>query len=182
MHIAGESVGRHGAVALTLAAAAAALLAVHGYGYPGSLGHIGAGVISGGRPTPRATTSDASPRATPTSAAPTSASPHGTATAGPLLSTTQYAGYTYQLYPGTPYGSARQALAGFTFSAHRTAASVTFTLTVSGGSQPPVTKSYSASDHIYFVEANLGDDSANSDYNFGDDGVVVTDASGHVVQ
>jgi hypothetical protein len=53
---------------------------------------------------------------------------------------------------------------------------------VSGGSQPPVTKSYAASDRIYFVEANLGDDSANSDYNFGDDGVVVTDASGHVVQ
>jgi hypothetical protein len=53
---------------------------------------------------------------------------------------------------------------------------------VSGGSQPPVTKSYPASDHIYFVEANLGDDSGNSDYNLGDDGVVVTDASGHLVQ
>jgi len=45
-----------------------------------------------------------------------------------------------------------------------------------------VQHTYPAADHIYFVEENFGDDSGNSEYNFGDDGLLVTDASGHVVQ
>lgn len=182
MRIAGESVGPRGAAALSVVAVAAALLAVHGYGHPGSLGALGSGAVSGGQPTPHGATSGPSPTATATPASSVSPSPHASASVGPLLSSTQYAGYTYQLYPGTPSASARQALAGFTFTARRSASSVAFTLTVSGGGQAPVTKSYPASDHIYFVEANLGDDSGNSEYNFGDDGVIVTDASGHVVQ
>jgi hypothetical protein len=32
------------------------------------------------------------------------------------------------------------------------------------------------------IEASLGDDSGGSDYNLGDDGLVVTDATGRVVQ
>jgi hypothetical protein len=76
---------------------------------------------------------------------------------------------------------ARQAMAGFTYSAKRAGGSVNFTLYVSGGGQSPISKTYPASDHIYFVEANLGDDSGNSEYNFGDDGLIATDASGHVV-
>ena len=101
---------------------------------------------------------------------------------GPLLSSTPYAAYSYQIYPGTPSANARQAMAGYSFTARLVGNSVDFTLLVSGGGQPPDSKTYPASDHIYFVEANLGDDSGNAEYNFGDDGVVVTDASGHVVQ
>jgi hypothetical protein len=34
---------------------------------------------------------------------------------------------------------------------------------------------------VYVVEASMGDDSGNSDYNLGDDGLIVTDAAGRVV-
>ncbi|MGH7691294.1 MAG: hypothetical protein ACREOA_01100 [Candidatus Dormibacteria bacterium] len=50
-----------------------------------------------------------------------------------------------------------------------------------GGGQASPPKTYPSSDHIYFIEADFGDDSGSSEYNFGDDGVVVTDATGHVV-
>jgi hypothetical protein len=35
---------------------------------------------------------------------------------------------------------------------------------------------------VYFIEASLGDDSGNSEYNYGDDGVLVTNADGRIVQ
>jgi hypothetical protein len=36
--------------------------------------------------------------------------------------------------------------------------------------------------HVYVVEAAMGDDSGSSDYNLGDDGLVVTDSLGRIVQ
>ena len=188
MRIAGETVGARGAIALSTAAVMAAILAVHGYGHPGSLGLVGSTTITGahtGRPTAAPSPqpqSSGTGSATPGSSASPAAAPSASATPGPLLSSTPYAAYTYQLYPGTPSTSARVALAGFSFKARNSGSSVQFTLFISGGSQAPITKSYPANDHVYFVEANLGDDSANTEYNFGDDGLVVTDASGRVVQ
>ena len=41
---------------------------------------------------------------------------------------------------------------------------------------------YPAGARVYVVEAALGDDSGGADYNLGDDGVVVTDAHGRIVQ
>jgi len=181
MRIAGESVGRRGAAALSAAAVVAALLAVHGYGHPGSLGVAG-GVIPTGQASPTPSASGTKPNSSPSASVSPSASPSGSATPGPLLSSTSYASYTYQLYPGTPSTTARQALAGFSFTAQPSQGSVTFTLSFAGGSQPPISKSYPASDHIYFIEASFGDDSGNAEYNFGDDGYIATDASGHVVQ
>jgi len=51
-----------------------------------------------------------------------------------------------------------------------------------GSSQAAQTSTYPANDRVYFVEASFGDDSGNSEYNYGDDGVVVTDSSGRIVQ
>ncbi len=56
------------------------------------------------------------------------------------------------------------------------------TLSMAGGGQPPTTKSYPATDRIYFIEANFGDDSSGTEYNLGDDGLIATNASGHIVQ
>jgi len=183
VRIAGEAVGRRGAVAVSVAAVAAALLAVHGYGNPGSLGVGASGALPTGHGSPSSSGSGGAPTASPSASASSAPSPSAAATPGPLLSSTQYAGYTYQLYPGTPSVTARQALAGFSFTASPSNGSVQFTLNSLAGGPPPVNKkAYPAGDHIYFVEANFGDDSGNSEYNFGDDGVVVTDASGHVVQ
>ena len=194
MRIAGEAVGRRGALALSIAGLAATVLALHGYANPGTLGIAGSGLVSpspGGQPSARAsgiakgspspvatpaTSPSASPAATP------APSPSPSSSLGPLLSSTPYAAYTYRIYPGTPSASTRQALAGFSFTARLVAKSVDFTLFESGSTQPTENKTYPASDRIYFVEASLGDDSGNAEYNFGDDGVVVTTASGHVVQ
>jgi hypothetical protein len=182
MRIAGESVSRGGALSVALAGAAALLLAIHGYSNPGSLRIAGSGLVSPTHGGPQSGGTGGSATASPSPAVTPAASPSGTATLGPLLSSTPYAAYSYQIYPGTPTVSARQAMAGFSFSARLAGDSVDFTLYVSGGGQPPVSNTYPASDHIYFIEANMGDDSGTAEYNFGDDGVVVTDASGHVVR
>jgi hypothetical protein len=36
--------------------------------------------------------------------------------------------------------------------------------------------------NVYFVEATFGDDSGDADYNYGDDGLVVTTSTGRIVQ
>ena len=41
---------------------------------------------------------------------------------------------------------------------------------------------YSGGAHVYVIEAALGDDSGNSDFNLGDDGIVVTDARGRILR
>jgi hypothetical protein len=35
---------------------------------------------------------------------------------------------------------------------------------------------------VYVIEASMGDDSGNSDYSLGDDGLAVTDSQGRIVQ
>lgn len=180
MRIAGEAVGRRGAAAMSVAALAATILAIHGYGSPGSPGLTGTGSIPTAHSSPSPGRSGGTPTPSPSSSP--SPSPSASGTPGPLLSSTPYASYTYQLYPGTASAVARQALAGFSYTAQKSGSSVDFTLHISSGGQAPVQHTYPAADHIYFVEENFGDDSGNSEYNFGDDGLLVTDASGHVVQ
>ncbi len=77
---------------------------------------------------------------------------------------------------------AQAALAGFQISTKTIGSNINLTISVAGSSQQPTTKTYPATDRIYFIEANFGDDSAGSEYNLGDDGVVATNASGHIVQ
>ncbi|HZD86655.1 MAG TPA: hypothetical protein VE088_01455 [Gaiellaceae bacterium] len=55
-------------------------------------------------------------------------------------------------------------------------------MAASGSGQAAQTSTFRAGDRVYFVEASLGDESGNVDYNFGDDGVVVTNAQGYIVQ
>jgi hypothetical protein len=43
-------------------------------------------------------------------------------------------------------------------------------------------KFYPGGKDVYVVEATMGDDSGNTDYNLGDDGVVVTSAAGRILQ
>lgn|SRR5487761_152727 len=177
MRIAGETLGFKGAIALSTTAVVAAVLALHGYGHPGSLGLSGANSPVGGHPAP--SSGSPTPTASPTPSA--SASSSSATTPGPLLSSTAYGPYAYELYPNPPNANAKLALAGFSFTTNPAGPSVRFTLSVTGGPKQP-TKTYPATDRIYFIEASFGDDSGNAEYNFGDDGVVVTDSTGHVVQ
>ncbi len=77
--------------------------------------------------------------------------------------------------------AAKQALTGLTVTVHNRASGLSVTAGVTGQG-PGSTKLYVGGVRVYVVEASLGDDSGNSDYNLGDDGLVVTNAQGRVVQ
>ena len=80
-------------------------------------------------------------------------------------------------------GSAtRRALAGFSVSVKSLGSQVRLRVVVQGSSQQPITHTYAKSDRIYFIEASMGDDPGMSEYNFGDDGLVVTDARGRLLE
>jgi hypothetical protein len=75
--------------------------------------------------------------------------------------------------------AAKQALTGLTVSVHRQPAGLSVTAGVVGQAAAPHV--YPTGARVYVVEASLGDDSGNSDYSLGDDGLVVTDSAGRVV-
>jgi hypothetical protein len=50
------------------------------------------------------------------------------------------------------------------------------------GQASPAPHLYPLGARVYVVEASLGDDSGNTDYSLGDDGLVVTSAQGSIIQ
>jgi len=72
-------------------------------------------------------------------------------------------------------------MTGLSISVHRTGSGISVAAGVSG--QPRATAHlYSGGAKVYIVEASMGDDASSSDYNLGDDGVVVTDPHGRILQ
>jgi hypothetical protein len=196
MRLGGEQVGRWGIALLAVAGIAGLLLAWHGWaGRSATVAPSLAGrAASSGqaRGTPGATASpvpapasSAPPSSAPPSSAPASpaASPRSTASAkaGPLLSSEPYAGVTYQVWPGPVSAAATQALTGLKVAVHQQGPGLLVTAGVIG--QPAAAPHlYAGGARVYVVEASLGDDSGNADYNLGDDGLVVTNAQGRIVR
>jgi hypothetical protein len=177
-----ERVGRRGALVLGVAGVIGVALAVHGYGR----GVVPAGSVV----TPTTHAAAAAPTTTTTSGATATRSttpPSSTTTSapaqklGPLLSSTQYAPYAFEIYPATPSSQARLAETGFHISVTSGPTKITVHVTVSGSSAAQ-NSSYALGDRVYFVETTFGDDSGDSDYNLGDDGILVTDPNGRIVQ
>jgi hypothetical protein len=50
------------------------------------------------------------------------------------------------------------------------------------GQPPQPGRFYPTGTAVYVIEATMGDDSGNSDYNLGDDGLVVTDSQGRILR
>jgi hypothetical protein len=98
-----------------------------------------------------------------------------------LLSSQQYAQYSFQVYPGKPSAAAQAALTGLSVKVQKASGGLSVTANVNGqaASQPHL---YRGGVRVYIIEASMGDDSNASDYNLGDDGLVVTDAQGRIVQ
>jgi hypothetical protein len=71
-------------------------------------------------------------------------------------------------------------MTGLSISVHRTGSGISVSAGVSG--QPAADHAYAGGARVYVIEASMGDEAGNSDYNLGDDGVVVTDAQGRIVQ
>lgn len=129
------------------------------------------------------TTPSSSSTSTSSSSSSTSSSSASSSSRGPLLSSTPYAAYAYEVYPATPSGQAITAEDGFSVTVHRASGS-TVLLDVqsqfSGG--PSLKKQVLATDRVYWVETSYGDDAPGQDANLGDDGVVLTDAHGYITQ
>ena len=174
------SAGPPGLALLAAAGLVGVLLAAHGWahraaaGVPGSLG---------GR---AATTQPPSARAPSTSATraarpPTQAGPPGpAATTGPLLASEPFAPYSFVIWPGNPSATAKAALTGLSVNVRRVTSGLSVTADVNGQPASPA-HVYANGARVYIVEATMGDDSGASDYNLGDDGIVVTDARGRII-
>jgi hypothetical protein len=72
-------------------------------------------------------------------------------------------------------------MTGLSISVRRTGSDISVRAGASGQPQAPA-RSYHGGARVYVVEASLGDEAGNFDYNLGDDGVLVTDAHGRIVQ
>jgi len=181
MRISNEWVGPRGLLLLGATGVFGLALAVHGYGR-GS-------VVSGATAFASPAKSSKAPPSRPLKSTITSTSPPSSSTSsvsnpklGPLLSSTQYASYAYQLYPGQESSQTKLATAGFDVRITPSAGNIDVSVSATGSTQGAQSSTYPASDHVYFIEASLGDDSGNSEYNYGDDGVLVTNADGRIVQ
>jgi hypothetical protein len=173
MRVGSERVGRRGLALLAATGAAGLILGVHGWmvrgaGFPP--GSLAAG--AGSTAAPRVS---AAPRATGSPGHPSFGG------RGPLLSSEPYAREAYQIWPGTRSAAARLALTGLKISVHRQGSGL---LVAAGviGQAAPAPRLYPLGARVYVVEASLGDDSGNTDYSLGDDGLVVTSAQGSVIR
>ncbi len=115
---------------------------------------------------------------TTTTTAPPSSTP--AQTLGPPLSSSQYAPYAYQIYPGTPSQQAEAALSGIDF--HVTPGKTSFTISVGATGGSSQSSTFPNGDKVYVVEASFGDDSGSADYSYGDDTILETNAAGRIVQ
>jgi len=185
----GRPVGPRGAAVLAVTAVAGLVLAFHGWS--GRHSGLAPGALAAGSAPPSAP-ARSSPAAGPTSSAgpassagptpaPSASGASPGARPGPLLSSQPFASFSFLVWPGPPSAAAQAALAGLSVSVHRDGAGISVTAGVNG--QPATApRFYPRGARVYVVEASMGDDSGNSDYNLGDDGLVVTDAQQRILQ
>ncbi len=178
MRVAGDRVGPRGLAVLAVVAVGGTVLAAHGWSARHAVitnGSLAAG-SSATSAAPAATSS--APAATPSASGANRAS---SGTAGPLLSSQSYAPYASLVWPGTLSAPAKAAMTGLAISVHRSGRGISVIAGVIG--QPaPAPAFYPGGAKVYIIEASLGDDANSADYNLGDDGLVVTDSSGRIVQ
>jgi hypothetical protein len=175
MRLGGDQIGRWGLSLLAVTGIIGVVLAFHCWAGRGSA-IVPVAAPAASQPARSAPAPSASASSSP--AASSSASP--SASVGPLLSSEPYANQAFQVWPGTLSAAAKQALTGLTVSVHRQGTGVSVTAGVNGQATP-APRLYPTGARVYVVEASMGDDSGNSDYNLGDDGLIVTDAAGRVV-
>ncbi|HKI21573.1 MAG TPA: hypothetical protein VKA15_27005, partial [Isosphaeraceae bacterium] len=169
----GQRIGTVGLAVLAAAAVLAVALGIHGYGNRGlALPAVAASTASPVRSQPAPSpTKGAAVNSTSGSTSSTTSPP---TKLGPALSSTQYAGFTYLIYPGPVSTSAQQAMAGYSISTQSSGGNVVVAVSAAGSSQTASKKTYPSTDKIYFVEANLGDDSGATELDPSDDGLVAT--------
>ena len=172
-----NSIGPRGLTLLGLAAAVGIALGIHGWATrhtPAVLGSVGGSAAAASAAPAHNATAGPPPSQPSSSSSPAS-------TAGQMLSSQPYAQYAFQVWPGNLSPTAQAAEVGLAITVRRTGTGLEVSAGVIG--QPAnAPRVYPAGVRVYVIEASLGDDSGNTDYNLGDDGLVVTDAGGRIVQ
>jgi hypothetical protein len=181
MRVAGGTVGSRGIALLMAAAGLGIVLAVHGWsvrhnGSAPGLKPAQAGAAAASSPAPAGPRAHTSP-ARSQSPAPASSAP----VPGPRLSAQSYASYSFRVWPGPVSSAAKAAGTGLTITVRRHGSGIMVVAGVAG-QHPQPARFYPTGTAVYVVEATMGDDSGNSDYNLGDDGLVVTDSQGRILR
>jgi hypothetical protein len=182
MRVAGATIGSRGIALLAATAAVGIVLGVHGWSSrrhgtaPGLKPALGGPAVS-------ASTAARTDAPAPTSPAHGRSHASGSAapTPGPRLSRQSYASYSYRVWPGPVSPAAKAAGTGLAISIRRHGSGIMVTAGVVGQPAQPA-RFYPTGTAVYVVEAAMGDDSGNADYNLGDDGLVVTDSHGRVLE
>ncbi len=119
-------------------------------------------------------------RTSPVSASP---QPHSQANSSRVLfSGTQYAQYSYLIYPGPPSQQAQAALSGFSLNESASANGIeNLTITLIGTGQSRSLLALPGY-KLYMIETTFGDDGFHFDSSLGDDGFVMVDGNGYIVQ
>lgn len=186
IRFAGETVGARGATLLAVTAVVGVLLAAHGWsGRQNGVPTVGLGGTASATPAASASNPAAAahPSASSAASAPASQGPSvaPTPTPGPKLSSQSYASYSFQVWPGTPSQAAKAAETGLAISVRKMSTGIAVAAAVAGHSLP-APRVYPTGAKVYVIEASMGDDSGNSDFNLGDDGLIVTDPLGRILQ
>jgi hypothetical protein len=182
MRVAGETIGLRGIALLAASGVFGVVLAVHGWSVrhdrlpttfagPQASHSASAGVRSPAAP------AQSKPAASQGPASSAASSP----AAAPKLSSQPYARYAYQVWPGPISQAATAAATGLLIVVHRHGSGIVVAAGVTG--QPKgAPRFYPAGAKVFVIEAALGDDSGNTDFNLGDDALVVTNSLGRIVQ
>jgi hypothetical protein len=177
------TVGPRGITLLAVTGVVGLLLAAHGWAGHNANSTVGS-AVTGPAAAQQSGQAPPAPTSAPSTAAPKAGPPvHSGAPAsapGPLLKSQPFAQYAFGIWPGTPSAAAKAALAGLSINVRRQGAGLSISAAVNG-QQAGAARFYPGGARVYVVEAAMGDDSGNSDYNLGDDGIVVTDALGRIV-
>ena len=184
MRIAGETIGARGITVMSIAAIAGVALGVQGWS---ARAHTVSPGLAGPAPGASASSAGAQPTQSAGGSAPSqgpsaAASPTASAapTAGPKLGAQSYASYSFQVWPGPVSQTAQAAMTGLSVNVTRHGSGISVSAGVTGQpAQAPVV--YPTGTKVWVIEASMGDDSG-SDFNLGDDGLVVTDAQGRILQ
>ncbi len=171
---------------LLAAAVAGGLMAGHGWSTrqsatpPGALSGGSAGNVGSAAPAPPPAGGQSGSQSGGQTGGQSSGQAGAQSGAGPLLASQSFASYSYRVWPGTPSTAAKSAMTGLSISVHPAGSGISVSAGVTG--QPGAAHTYPSGARVYVVEASMGDEAGSSDYNLGDDGVVVTDAQGRIVQ
>lgn len=184
MRIAGETIGVRGITLLAASGVVGIVLAVHGW----SVRHDRLPPTLAGGQASHSASAGAGPAspAGPTQSQPASGKAHASSataspTAAPKLSSQPYARYAYQVWPGPTSQAASAAATGLVIVVHRHGSGLMVAARVVGQPQA-APRFYPAGAKVYVIEATMGDDSGNTDFNLGDDALVVTDSLGRIVR